>query len=97
LASQSRVIADIHSRMVALVESLTNTPELREVARALAREFSTKTFNEGLGAPADQIDIDASARLILKRQILLLYEHRDKFSTEEKACLAKLSQLIAKL
>lgn len=97
LPNQSRVIADIHSRMIALIESLTNNPELRETARILAQEFSSHKFDAGLGTAPDNVDIEASARLILKRQILILFAERDKFTPAEKERLNELSILIAQL
>jgi len=97
LPNQTRVIAEIRDHMVALIESLTNNPELRSMAKVLAKEFSVQKFTEGLEAPASDIDVDASARLILKRQMLWLYEHRESFSPLEKRRLEELSRLIAQL
>ncbi len=97
MPNQTRVIVEIHSRMIALIESLTNNPELRATARILAKEFSTRKLTEGLGANPSLIDIEASARLILKRQMLWLYEQRDSFTQEERQCLEELAKVIAQL
>jgi hypothetical protein len=97
LPGQTRVIVEIHSRMIALIESLTNNPELRATARILAKEFQTRKMEEGLGAPATQVDIEASARLILKRQMLWLYEQRETFNPAERRCLEDLAKIIAQL
>ncbi|MGZ3722032.1 MAG: hypothetical protein ACXVA9_03815 [Bdellovibrionales bacterium] len=83
--------------MIALIESLTNNPELRATARILAKEFSARKLGEGLGADPSAIDIEASARLILKRQMLWLYDQRESFSPPEKQCLEELAKIIAKL
>jgi hypothetical protein len=97
LPSQTRVIVDIHSRMIKLIESLTNNPELRATGRILAEEFATRKLEEGLEADASEVDVEASARLILKRQMLWLYQQRQSFTLEERACLEELAKLIAKL
>lgn len=97
MPNQTRVIVEIHSRMIALIESLTNNPELRATARVLAKEFSARKLDEGLGAEASEVDVEASARLILKRQMLWLYEQRTNFSDVERERLEELAKLIAKL
>jgi hypothetical protein len=97
LPSQTRVIVEIHSRMIALIESLTNNPEIRACARVLAKEFSDRKLAEGLGANAHDVDVEASARLILKRQMLWLYEQRHSFTSEEKKRLDELAKIIAQL
>ena len=97
MPSQTRVIVEIHSRMIALIESLTNNPDLRATARVLAKEFSDRKLAEGLGANAGDVDVEASARLILKRQMIWLYEQRHSFTSEEKKRLEELASLIAKL
>ena len=83
--------------MIALIESLTNNPELRTTARVLAKEFSDRKLQEGLGANAGDVDVEASARLILKRQMIWLYEQRHSFTSEEKKRLEELASIIAKL
>ena len=97
MPNQTRVIVEIHSRMIALIESLTNNPELRATARILAKEFSMRKLAEGLEANPSAIDVEASARLILKRQMLWLYEQRESFTPAEKQCLEELAKLIAQL
>jgi hypothetical protein len=97
LTTETTVIAEIRARIVELVDAATLCPETRRVARVLAAEFARRKYAEGLELDADQIDIERSARAVLKKQLRCLYEGRDTFTPMERIYLQHLTDLVSKL
>lgn len=93
----TNVIADIRARIVELVDAATLCPEIRRVARVLAAEFAAHKYAQGLECKPEEIDVDSSARCILKRQLRCLYEGRSTFSPIERVYLQHLTDLVGKL
>ena len=91
------VIADIRARIVELVESATLCPEIHRLARVLASEFAERKYAEGLECKPDEIDVEGSARYILKKQLLCLYLGRTVFTPTERVYLQHLTDLVGKL
>jgi hypothetical protein len=93
----NEIVSAIRARIVDLVDSVTLCPELRRIGRVLAEEFEECKSRQGLEASPEEIDIDSSARAVLKRQLLCLYEGRTDFTPIERVYLQHLTDMVAKL
>jgi hypothetical protein len=97
LESGTKVIFEIRRRIADLVASSTECPELRRLGDVLAAEFAERKFSEGLEAQPDDVDIESSARQILKKQLLCLHDHRETFTPMERVYLQQLFDLVNRL
>ncbi len=97
IVTQTTVIAEIRARIVELVDAATLCPETRRVARVLASEFARRKYAEGLDLGPGEVDIESSARAILKKQLRCLYEGRETFTLMERVYLQHLTDLVVKL